>query len=145
MNLGHNCIGMSRLWSLLLPTSVYNIFVRIYWTLEKLCNFPNFGVAEYIAYLRDLQHKISKCLRWRTCCSDEFEAQLYWQESSMKYCSHIGAVVVENVRIYHDLGYILVICEYLQHKILECLRRRAKPTDAFAAAYNFLQVSTTYL
>ena len=45
------------------------------------------------------------------------------------------AVVVENVRIYHDLGYILVICEYLQHKILECLRRRAKPTDAFAVAY----------
>ena len=217
MNLGHNCIGMSRLWSLLLPTSVYNIFVRIYWTLEKLCNFPNFGVAAYKAYLRDLQHKISKCLRWRTCCSDEFGAQLYWhessmklttaykclqhickdllnfgkimqfskfwggwvyslgislrdlqhkiskclrwrtccsdefgaqlywQESSMKYFSHIGAVVVENVRIYHDLGYILVICEYLQHKILECLRRRAKPTDAFAAAYYFLQVSTTYL
>ena len=76
MNLGHNCIGKSRLWSI---------------------------------------------------------------------CSHIGAVVVENVRIYHDLGYILVICEYLQHKILECLRRRAKPTDAFAAAYYFLQVSTTYL
>ena len=113
--------------------------------METLCNFPYFGVAEYIAYLRDLQHKISKWLRWRTCCSDEFGAQLYWQESSMKYSSHIGAVVVENVRIYHDLGYILVICEYLQHKILECLRRRAKPTDAFAAAYYCLQVSTTYL
>ena len=62
----------------------------------------------------------------------------------MKYSSHIGAVVVENVRIYHDLGYILVICEYLQHNILECLRRRAKPTDAFAAACYCLQVSTTY-
>ena len=36
--------------------------------------------------------------------SDEFGAQLYWQESSMKHFSHIGAVVVENVRIYHDLG-----------------------------------------
>ena len=89
----------------------------------KLRNFPNFGVAEYIAYLRDLQHKISKCLRWRTCCFDEFVAQFYWQESSMKYSSNIGAVVIENVRIYHDLGYILVICEYLQHKILKCLRR----------------------
>ena len=33
----------------------------------------------------------------------------------MKY-SHIGAVVVENIRIYHDLGYILVVCDYLQHK-----------------------------
>ena len=63
----------------------------------------------------------------------------------MKYSSHIGAVVVENVRIYHDLGYILIICEYLQHKILECLRRRAKATDAFAAAYYCLRVSTTYL
>ena len=31
----------------------------------------------------------------------------------MKYSSHVGAVVVENVRIYHDLGYILFICEYL--------------------------------
>ena len=62
----------------------------------------------------------------------------------MKYSSHIGVVVVENVRIYHDLGYILVICEYLQHKILEYLRRRAKPTDAFAGAYYCLQVSTTY-
>ena len=62
----------------------------------------------------------------------------------MKYSSHIGVVVVENVRIYHDLGYILVICEYLQHKILEYLRRRAKPTDAFADAYYCLQVSTTY-
>ena len=29
----------------------------------------------------------------------------------MKYSSHIG-VVVENIRIYHDFGYILVICEY---------------------------------
>ena len=63
----------------------------------------------------------------------------------MKYSSKIGAVVVENVRIYHDLGYILVICEYLQHKKLECLRRRAKPTDAFAPAYYSLQVSTAYL
>ena len=63
----------------------------------------------------------------------------------MKYSSHICAVMVENVRIYHDLGYILVLCEYLQHKILECLRRRAKPTDAFAAAYYCLQASTTYL
>ena len=63
----------------------------------------------------------------------------------MKYSFHIGAVVVENVSIYHDLGYILVICEYLQHKILECLRRRAKPTDAFAPAYCCLQVSTTDL
>ena len=53
----------------------------------------------------------------------------------MKYSSHIGAVVVENVRIYHDLGYILVICEYLQHKILESLRRRAKLIDASTAAY----------
>ena len=113
--------------------------------METFCNFPNFGVAEYIAYLWDLQHKISKCPRWRTCCSDEFGAQLIWQESSMKYSSHIGAVVVDNVRIYHDLGYILVICEYLQDKILECLRRRKKPTDAFAAAYYCLQVSTTYL
>ena len=71
-------------------------------------------MAEYIAYLRDLQHKILKCLRLGTCCSDEFVAQLNWQESPMKYSFHIGAVVVENVRIYHDLGYILVICEYLQ-------------------------------
>ena len=61
----------------------------------------------------------------------------------MKYSSHIDAVVVENVRIYHDLAYILVICDYLQHKILECLRRRAKPTDAFAATYYC--VSPTYL
>ena len=57
----------------------------------------------------------------------------------------IGAVVVENVRIYHDLGYILVICEYLQHNILECLRRKTKPTDAFVAAYYCLQVPITYL
>ena len=63
----------------------------------------------------------------------------------MKYSFHIGAVVVENVIIYHDLGYMLVICGYLQHKILECLRRRAKPTDVFASAYYCLQVSTTYL
>ena len=63
----------------------------------------------------------------------------------MKYSSHICAVAVENVRIFYDLGYVLVLCEYLQHKILECLRRRAKPTDAFAAAYYCLQVSTTYL
>ena len=34
----------------------------------------------------------------------------------MKYSFHNGAVVVENVRIYHDLCYILVICEYLQLK-----------------------------
>ena len=63
----------------------------------------------------------------------------------MKYSFHIGAVVVENVRIYHDLCYILVICEYLQDKILECLRRRANPTDAFAPAYYSLQVTKTYL
>ena len=36
----------------------------------------------------------------------------------MKYSFHIGAFVVESVRIYQDLDYILVICEYLQHKIL---------------------------
>ena len=30
----------------------------------------------------------------------------------MEYSSHIGAVVVENVRIYHDLGYIFVISVY---------------------------------
>ena len=30
--------------------------------------------------------------------ADEFGAQLYWQESSMKYSSHIGAVVVDNVQ-----------------------------------------------
>ena len=53
----------------------------------------------------------------------------------MKYSSHIDAVVVANVRTYHDLGYILVICEYLQDQILGCLRRRAKPTDPFATAY----------
>ena len=63
----------------------------------------------------------------------------------MKYFFNIGAVVVENVRIYHDLGYILVICEYLQHKILECLRRRAKTTDAFPPAYYCQQVTTTDL
>ena len=74
-----------------------------------------------------------------------FRAQLYWQVSSMKYSSHIGAVVAENVGIYHDLGYILVICDYLQHKILKCLRRRAKPIDAFAPAYYCLQVPTTDL
>ena len=62
----------------------------------------------------------------------------------MQYSSHIGAVVVENVRIYHDLGYILVICEYLQHKILECLLRRAKLIDASTAAYYCLQVSSTF-
>ena len=62
----------------------------------------------------------------------------------MKYSSHIGAVVVEIVRIQYDLAYILDICVYLQHKILEYLRRRAKPTDAFAAAYYCLPVSTTY-
>ena len=100
-------------------------------------------MAEYIVYLRDLQHKILRCLRWRTCSSDGFGAPLYWQKLSMKYSFHIGAVVVENVRIYHDLCYILVICEYLQDKILECLRRRAKPTDAFAPAYYCLQVTKT--
>ena len=63
----------------------------------------------------------------------------------MRYSSNIGAVVVENVRIYHDLGYILVICEYLQQKILECLRRRANPTNAFAPAYCYPQVSMTDL
>ena len=63
----------------------------------------------------------------------------------MKYSSKIGAVVVENVRIYHDLGYILVICEYLQHIILECRRSRAKPTDAFSPAYYCQQVPTTDL
>ena len=60
---------------------------------------------------------------------------LYWQELSMKYSSHIGAVVVENVRIYQDLRYIFVISMYLQHKILESLRRRAKLIDASTAAY----------
>ena len=57
----------------------------------------------------------------------------------MIYSFHTGAVVVENVRIYHDLGYILVICEYLRHKKLECLRRRATPTDVFAPANYSLQ------
>ena len=33
----------------------------------------------------------------------------------MKYSSHICAVVVEKVRIFYDLGYVLVLCEYLQH------------------------------
>ena len=60
----------------------------------------------------------------------------------MNYSFHIGAVVAENVRIYHDLAYILVICEYLQHKILECLRSRTTLTDVFAPAYYCLQVST---
>ena len=101
-------------------------------------------MAQYIANLTDLRHKITKCLRWRTCFSDEFGAQLFWQESLIKYSSHIGAVEVENVRIYHDLGTILVLFEYLKHKIWEGLRRRAKPTDAFAAAYYCLQGSTTY-
>ena len=63
----------------------------------------------------------------------------------MKYSFHIGAVVVENVRNYHDLGFILVICEYLQYIILECLRSRAKPTDAFPPAYYCQQVTTTDL
>ena len=53
----------------------------------------------------------------------------------MKYSSHIGAVVVQNDRIYHDLGYIFVISVYLQHKILESLRRIAKLIDASTAAY----------
>ena len=61
----------------------------------------------------------------------------------MKYSSHIGVVLVENVRMYHDLGYTFVISVYLQHKILESLRGRAKPSDAFAASYQCLQVCTT--
>ena len=48
----------------------------------------------------------------------------------MRYSSHICAVVVENVRIYHDLGDIYVISVYLQHKILE-----SKLIDASTAAY----------
>ena len=63
----------------------------------------------------------------------------------MKYSFHIGVFVVENVRIYQDLGYILGICEYLQHKILEWLRRRGNPTNAFAPAYYCLHASMTYL
>ena len=63
----------------------------------------------------------------------------------MKYSSHIDAVVVENVKINHDSGYILVICQYMHHKILEYPRRRAKPTEAFATTYDCLQVSATYL
>ena len=63
----------------------------------------------------------------------------------MKYSFHIGAVVVENVEIYQEFGYILVICDYLHHKMLELLRGRAKPTNAFVPAYYCLQVSTTYL
>ena len=62
----------------------------------------------------------------------------------MKYSSHIGVVLVENVKMYHDLGYIFVISVYLQHKILESLQGRVKPSDAFAAPYHCLQVSTTY-
>ena len=84
-------------------------------------------------------------MRWRTGCSDEFGAQLYWQESSMKYSSHIGVFLVENVRMYHDIGYIFVISVYLQYKILESLRGRVKPSHAFVAPYQCLQVSTTYL
>ena len=57
----------------------------------------------------------------------------------MMYSFHTGAAVAENVRIYHYLGYILVICEYLQHKQLECLRRRATPTDVLAPANYCLQ------
>ena len=53
----------------------------------------------------------------------------------MKYSSHNGAVVVENVRIYHDFDYIFVISVYLQHRILESLQRRAKLIDASTAAY----------
>ena len=53
----------------------------------------------------------------------------------MKYSSHIGAVVVQNIIIYTDLGYIFVISGYLQHKILESLRRREKLIDAPTAAY----------
>ena len=176
MNLGHNCIGMSRLWSLLLPTSVYNIFVRIYWTLEKLCNFPNFGVADYIAFLRDLQHKISQCLRWRTCCSDEFGAQLYWHESSMKLTTaykclqHIckdllnfGKIMqfskfwggwlysfylrICNIKSQNVCDGELVAPMNLGHNCIghESVKLTTKPTDAFAAAYYCLQVSTTYL
>ena len=55
----------------------------------------------------------------------------------MKHSSHIGVVAVENVKIYHDLGYILVICEYLQHNILACLRRRA--LQPLTTAYKCLQ------
>ena len=55
----------------------------------------------------------------------------------MKYSSHIVAAVVENVRIYHDLGYIFVISVYLQHKILDSMRR------AILIDYECLQVSTT--
>ena len=60
----------------------------------------------------------------------------------MIYSFHTGEVVVENVRIYHEFGYILVICEYLQHKILECLRRRVKQLmhlHPFTTAYKYLQ------
>ena len=60
----------------------------------------------------------------------------------MKYSSNIGAVVAENVRIYHDLGYFFVICEYLQPKILKCLRRRVKQLmhlHPFTTAYKCLQ------
>ena len=63
----------------------------------------------------------------------------------MKYSSHIGVVLVEIVRMYHDVGYIFVISGYLTHKILESLRGRVRPSDAFAAPYQCLQVSTTYL
>ena len=53
----------------------------------------------------------------------------------MTYSSHIGEVVVENVRIYHDLSYIFIISVYLQHKILVSLRRRANLIDASTATY----------
>ena len=62
----------------------------------------------------------------------------------MKYSSHIGVVLEEIVRMYHDVGYIFVIYVYLQHKILESLQWRVKPSDAFAAPYQCLQMSTTY-
>ena len=84
-------------------TTAYNCLQHIVYGVIELwiyyTIFQILGWLSNIAYLRDLQHKISKCLRWRTCCSDEFGAQLYYQESPMKYSSHIGAVVVENVRI----------------------------------------------
>ena len=90
-----------------------------YKCLQHICKrftelWKNYAIFQILVLLRikltlrDLQHKISKCLRWRTCCSDEFGAQLYWQESSMKYSSHIGAVVVENVRIYHDILAVII-------------------------------------
>ena len=154
MNLGHNCIGMSRLWSLPLPTSVYNIFVRIYWTLEKLCNFPNFGVAEYIAYLRDLQHKISKCLRWRTCFRWIWGTiVLAWVDNGTYYCLQVLYNIF--VRIYWTLeklcnfpnfgvaDYIAFLRD-LQHKISKCLRWRTCYSDEFGAQLYWKESSMKY-